>query len=135
MNLLEWLMNFGPAGLVELRKSLELIQKLRDAETLEDQIKIVTELLQAIANLTPTAVDNDLLTTLQKFVTTGLISELVKLVGRFTGATASVMSAEDQAVEIAMYQTQGIGFAEAIALARLIAQLIKMANQFRGSTI
>lgn len=135
MNLLGWLMNFGPEGLTRLRAAIELIQKLRDAQDVETQVNLALELVKLVTELTPTAADDELLATLQKFMTVGLLKELVKLVGRLTGSSVSVMSAEEQTAEIAMYQANGIGFAEAIALARMIAQLIKLAQQFRGATV
>jgi hypothetical protein len=128
-------MNFGPEGLTRLRAAIELIQKLRDAQDVETQVNLALELIKLVTELTPTAADDELLTTLQKFMTVGLLKELVKLVGRLTGSSVSVMSAEEQTAEIAMYQANGIGFAEAIALARMIAQLIKLAQQFRGATV
>jgi hypothetical protein len=128
-------MNFGPEGLTRLRAAIELIQKLRDAQDVETQVNLALELVKLVTELTPTAADDELLATLQKFMTVGLLKELVKLVGRLTGSSVSVMSAEEQTAEIAMYQANGIGFAEAIALARMIAQLIKLAQQFRGATV
>lgn len=122
--LLSWLSKLGPQSVELLMQALAIVKQIQQAEDLAEQIKKSLLLIQLVASITPTEVDDNILRYVNQLISDELIDRLAAMVEQFLGSSVSTMSTEQYREEADFFEAQGINFLQLIAIAKMVADLI-----------
>lgn len=134
VELITWLSGFGTAGMESLGKILELVKKIRATEDRAEELKLGIAILREMATLSPTSVDDDILSVIDKVASQELLDQMIKLVSRFRGGFSAQQSFTVQQLgdDTAVFTAQGLSILQLIAAAKMLSDLIKTLKSLKG---
>lgn len=135
MEFILWLAKFGQASMAEITQIINLISKIREEETLAGQVKLVYKILTVAATLSPTSVDDQLLTLFGTLIESPLFDTLIEMIERSSGNSVGTLSTEQQVSVIQRVEAQGIPFLQLISVAQLIIQILRQINSSKATTL
>ena len=135
MEFILWLAKFGQASMAEITQIINLISKIREEETLAGQVKLVYKILTVAATLSPTSVDDQLLTLFGTLIESPLFDTLIEMIERSSGNSVGTLSTEQQVSVIQLVEAQGIPFLQLISVAQLIIQILRQINSSKATTL
>ena len=135
MDLLNFLIRFGQQSMDSLKEIIALIEKITKSEDLEEQVKLVLEMLKIAVELTPTEMDDNIVDLISKLADSPLFDILLRMIRRNDPATSVAYSTTAQVQEIETIQMQGVNFLQLVSLANLVMQILKTIKKSRQSTL
>jgi hypothetical protein len=135
MDLLNFLIRFGQQSMDSLKEIIALIEKITKSEDLEEQVKLVLEMLKIAVELTPTEMDDNIVDLISKLTDSPLFDILLRMIKRNDPATSVAYLTTAQVQEIETVQMQGINFLQLVSLANLVMQILKTIKKSRQATL
>ena len=135
MEFILWLAKFGQASIAEITQIINLISKICEEETLAGQVQLVYKILTVAATLSPTSVDDQLLTLFGTLIESPLFDTLIEMIERSSGNSVGTLSTEQQVSVIQRVEAQGIPFLQLISVAQLIIQILRQINSSKATTL